>query len=838
MKVSIITPCWGNPELARNLVTTMAMTDGVDFELILVDNGNGVPTDLPHYSWLKVVTSPHNLGFGGGNNFGAGQASGDVLLFLNNDIEITNPSWLTKLLNEYKKNPKSIIGHELIKNNDFTLVRGKHHQYINGYCIMMSKDFFQEIGGWDLGFGLGWFEDVWLCQEALMRGYKLIEVKTDIIHLGSQTIMDGRLKPNKMMVNAGYHFRDRVIKAEIPEGKMRIVFMVQGNYEFSDESLEGKGVGGAEQALIFLTRELAKQGHLVEVYNKPERVGLQNGVYYHKVEEFRYSDYADVFICFRNPIKNAEMVNAPLKLFWSCDQYTVGNYKKNVFPIYDKVICISDFHKEYFLKEYDADPKQIEVISLGVNLPDYEKEIKKVKGKMIFCSVPYRGLNELLPLYQKIKKQVPWASLFITSDYTLWGADPGNEAFKEMWQSQPDVHFLGKVPRQELVKHQLEAEVMAYPCNYDENFCISAAECISAGAIPVVFAHGALDTTIGKDGFIAKDDFDFVSKVVKVLKGQSKINFVSARKRFDWKILANKWQTLLYSWYMDKILDLKTRLPQGNMEEFSVLDLGCGKMDSAVSEQIPLIKFGEYTGVDIWEKDLEQAKLKDMLTTQRTYFLEDVKDFVEKNQNKKFDLIFLFDVLEHFEKKDALEIFKKVEKMCTKRIIMFMPIGKHTLEANDGRVLAEGNQWQKHLSEWSVQEWKELGYDIDLYKGFHQSGKLDAAWIMRDIKYMKVCKTCGEEFTSSYFFERHKLSHGNKETTFKTEVVPLAHDEVIPMPNVKVKFNRKIEISVNDFSALNVDEIIVPYASLADKLRIISEAYGDIVVSQEFVKNS
>ena len=122
MKVSIITPCWGNPELARNLVTTMAMTDGVDFELILVDNGNGVPTDLPHYGWLKVVTSPHNLGFGGGNNFGAGQASGDVLLFLNNDIEITNPSWLTKLLNEYKKNPKSIIGHELIKNNDFTLV--------------------------------------------------------------------------------------------------------------------------------------------------------------------------------------------------------------------------------------------------------------------------------------------------------------------------------------------------------------------------------------------------------------------------------------------------------------------------------------------------------------------------------------------------------------------------------------------------------------------------------------------------------------------------------------------------------------------------------------------
>lgn len=837
MKVSIIVPCFRHPELAQQVVEGVAKTTDVDFELILVDNGNGVPDNLPlhKYKWLRVVQSHTNLGFGGGNNLGAWKSSGDVLLFLNSDMVIDDPNWLKQFLNAYEKNPKSIIGDELVKQNDWTFVRGKHHEYINGHAIMMSRKFFDEVGGWDTDFGLGYFEDVWICQEALKRGYQLVEVKVGITHLGSKTVSDGFFDIDKLMLKSSYHFRDKVIKSQIPKDKLRIVFMSQGNYKFSDGSLNGKGVGGAEQAFILLTRALAKQGHLVEVYNDPEKMGFQNGVYYHKVDEFRYSDYADVFVCFRNPIRGIADVNAKVKLFWSCDQYTVGHYDHNVIPFYDKIICISEFHKKYFLKNYNTTHHQIEVIGLGVNLPDYANKIPKVKGKMIYCSVPHRGLDKLLELFPLIKRQVPFASLYITSDYTLWGANPDNEVFREQARYMKDVHFLGNIPRQELIKHQLESEVMAYPCVYDENFCISAAECIVAGAVPVTTKRGALPTTVGQDGYLTKSDAEFVDTVVNVLLNQSKTIFGTSRKRFDYDHIAKQWEKLIYSLYKENMLKLEPRLPK-NTEKLTVLDLGCGIFDSGISEQIPLIKFKSYVGVDAWEQSLKQAEKHDMKTTIRTFVLSDILDFVEKEENRgKFDLIFLFDVLEHFNKKDGLKILEAIKKMSNKRIVMFMPLGDHTLEANDGFV--KNNPYQKHKSEWTAKELQELGFDTEVYKGFHHSGILDAAWIIKDTNYMKICEDCGSQFNSAYFFDKHKLTHGNSDVEL-LDKVPLATDVVITkMPDVKLKLKHKVEISVNSFVANNTDEIIIPYYEIADKMRILQDAYGmDIVISQEFVE--
>ena len=37
----------------------------------------------------------------------------------------------------------------------------------------------------------------------------------------------------------------------------------------------------------------------------------------------------------------------------------------------------------------------------------------------------------------------------------------------------------------ELVRWQRQAKVMAYPCTFPEGFCVSAAECMAAGAVPV-----------------------------------------------------------------------------------------------------------------------------------------------------------------------------------------------------------------------------------------------------------------------------------------------------------------------------------------------------------------
>ena len=840
-KVSIIIPCWRHKELTRDIVFGIEKTRDVDFELILVDNGESIPRDLKKHPWLRIVTPGENLGFGGGNNFGAQQAKGDILLFLNSDVEIHKADWINILLSKYDEN--TIVGTELIKDNNYTRVHGKVHWYVNGWCMMMSKKFFESVGGFDLNFGLGWFEDVWICQQALQKGMKLDAIDCGIQHLGSKTIMDGTLDTNPMMIKAGYYFRDRIVRSLYQKPNMRIVFMCQGNYKFSDATWEGKGTGGAEASLILLTRELAKLGHRVEVYNMPEQLGEQSGVIYHKISEFRYSDYCDAFICFRNPIGCVDQINSPCKIFFSCDQYTVGNFNHNVFPYYDKVVCISEFHKKYFETHYTSWKEgQIEVIGLGVQLADYEKPVVKKKHKVIFCSVPHRGLYHVLDQWDKLRVFYPDLELYITSDYTLWGGNADDESYRERAAKSKGIHYLGKIGREELVKHQMESELMVYPCVYDENFCISAAECIAAGAVPVVMKTGALGTTVGKSGVMVKKDdvLGWAGEVMRLLgdeparKKLEKAGIERSKKDFNWAILAKQWEEFLYSNIQKNMIDLISRLPD-KPAKLSILDLGCGRYESGISEQIPLINFKEYWGVDIWDRDLGVASKHAMVTEDVTYERSDIVEFCEKNKEERWDTIFLFDVVEHLKKPDAIRLLKLVEGMATKRILIFMPIGKGTLEANDPHMAQYKNPYQKHLSEWSVDEWRKLGYDVELLEGFHHSGKLDAAWIYKDTKYMVKCKTCGTEFRSSYFLGRHAREHANPSKKEQQEV-PMAADIPQKMPAVKMTFSRKVELSVNSLSIIRQTEAIIEYDQIPDVTRILTEAYGDsIIVSQEFV---
>lgn len=840
-EVSIIVPCWGHPELADLLIAEIALTVDVPFELILIDNGGGVSRKNENrYPWLRIFRMPKNLGFGGANNYGATQAQGKYLLFLNNDVRIKHTSWLRLLLEPFAENPKRITGAELVKVNDYTKVLGKHTEYINGWCMVMPKAFFESVGGFDEQFGLGWFEDVYLCHQAKLQGYELYPVNCGIRHLGSSTIMDGRLDTTPMMVRAGFHFRDRIIKDLYPKDKLRIVVIVSENYKFSDVTWEGRGTGGAEASLILWSREMAALGHRVEIYNKPEKHGEQNGVHYFRIGEYRHSDYADVVIVFRNPISYIPQINAAVKIFWSCDQYTIGNFNRNVFPYYDKVICISQFHKDYFLETYSkASNEQIEVIDLGVNLSDYRQPVEKMPGKLLFCSVPHRGLLRLIPIFKKVKARVPMAQLYITSDYTLWGVEnPDNSSFYDMTYDVRGIKMLGKVSRKELVHHQNTSEIMVYPSEYDENFCVSAAECMAAGALPIVFPRAALKTTVGDDGILVDDDKEMEEKIVHLLSNSKELEELqektrmSARRRFDWEKLAKHWEQLLYSWRMTNYIDLPSRLPD-DIEHLSVLDLACGEMKSGISTQIPLLPFKEYTGVELWEPALSQARKKEMKSDKVTFISADITQYAHTlaKTGKQSDVVFLFDIVEHLEKEDALKLIDDVQKIAKKRILIFMPLGEGTLEANDGVMVAEENPLQKHKSQWSAQEWRELGFDVEELRGFHHGGKLDAAWIIKDTKYMKKCTECGAEFQSSYYLGRHRVSH----TTPGAESVMLANDIPIKMPRVELTFTRKVELSVGSVSIRNETTAVVPYEQVPDVIRILQEAYGnDIILSQNF----
>lgn len=90
--VSIITVDYKQPELTVQLLQSInRYADPDRIEVIVVDNGathNNEERLKAVYPPVVYLRSEKNLGFAGGNNLGIRHATGDYLLFLNNDTEI------------------------------------------------------------------------------------------------------------------------------------------------------------------------------------------------------------------------------------------------------------------------------------------------------------------------------------------------------------------------------------------------------------------------------------------------------------------------------------------------------------------------------------------------------------------------------------------------------------------------------------------------------------------------------------------------------------------------------------------------------------------------------
>lgn len=315
------------------------------------------------------------------------------------------------------------------------------------------------------------------------------------------------------------------------------------------------GVGGAELALLTLCEEWHKAGHNVVLYNNPR---IQNASPFEQrtVASFDPNANRDVLIVFRSPNPKG-IVAKGLKVWLSMDQYTIGDFAQFA-PYMQKIVCISKYHARYFAGTYRIE--NTIVIDLPVRLSDYENNnTKRIQNRFIFNSVPDRGLQWLWRMWNEIKHNIPDATLAITSDYRLWGmSEPLNQKHMIQWIHAKDVEFLGAVPRMRMVEEQFKADINAYPCSYDELFCISCAENQVAGALPFTTEKGALETT--NMGIVLRGDIsnperqkNFIERIVKLLLDRTNLErqrYVTqweAKKRFAPENILKQWDEKVFN---------------------------------------------------------------------------------------------------------------------------------------------------------------------------------------------------------------------------------------------------------------------------------------------------
>ena len=194
--------------------------DSFSFEVIVVDNhsnDNNLEAFSKKFPTYQFVSNTGNYGFSSGNNFGAQQASGQFLLFLNPDTILKKGALLTMLqlakenldygivsctkLNIEGNPEKDIrffpklatffgISRAIYQGlNNKTLVQKFNKKkevifpdWVSGSVIFISKKWFDFVEGWNEDYWL-YFEDVDLCKRITDAGGKIALTKNaSIIH--------------------------------------------------------------------------------------------------------------------------------------------------------------------------------------------------------------------------------------------------------------------------------------------------------------------------------------------------------------------------------------------------------------------------------------------------------------------------------------------------------------------------------------------------------------------------------------------------------------------------------------------------------------------------------
>ena len=184
--------------------------------------------------------------------------------------------------------------------------------------------------------------------------------------------------------------------------------------------------------------------------------------------------------------------------------------------------------------------------------------------------------------------------------------------------------------------------------------------------------------------------------------------------------------------------------PRNNIKEFQklfkdnkkVLDIGCGKNSPSMFITHPTF----CVGIEKYKPDLEAAKQSQ---THDEFHELDALSCKEYFGENKFDACVTFDVIEHLTKEDGLKLLSDMEKMASKRVVIFTPNGFLPQQG------FEKGDFQEHLSGWDIDEMRALGYNVIGLNGlkslrtehYRLKYKPQALWAIISYLTQWYCKT-------------------------------------------------------------------------------------------------
>lgn len=208
MDASVIIPTFERPEVLYETVRALAQIDYPKnrWEVVVVDDGSKAETVGRVRAWLEALDAParlivqQNRGPAAARNAGARVASGDILIFLDNDI-VVHPGFVRRHIEALRAYPGCwvvgrIVHPPIVRETPFGRYRDDcwetfHRSQRPGGLVettgMTAANLavpemdFSRIGGFDEGFSIASCEDWDLGQRARIAGVRILYDPVNVV---------------------------------------------------------------------------------------------------------------------------------------------------------------------------------------------------------------------------------------------------------------------------------------------------------------------------------------------------------------------------------------------------------------------------------------------------------------------------------------------------------------------------------------------------------------------------------------------------------------------------------------------------------------------------------
>lgn len=297
------------------------------------------------------------------------------------------------------------------------------------------------------------------------------------------------------------------------------IVMHCGGMPFNGKTIEESSLGGSETAAYYVAKELAAAGHRVTIFTNSEEGGVFDDVKYEWAGVNseaaplgdRFTFYAentphDVSIIQRHPRAYERKWASKVNFWWLHDLALVRNKALAIEHLWnvDKILCVSEWHKEQVCKVWGIEKDIVAVVNNGVDSSLFRGELAQTlpegRKNLLYSSRPERGLVNLLKV-GGIMEQTPDAHLYVCAyeNKTAHMAQLYDFLYQRA-EEMPNVTNLGALTKKQLADVMRQCDALVYPTDFEEVSCITAMEAMAAGLPFISSAVAALPETCRGSG--------------------------------------------------------------------------------------------------------------------------------------------------------------------------------------------------------------------------------------------------------------------------------------------------------------------------------------------------